>query len=225
MIVLAASYLLILIAFTLIAWATPARGWRLFLALLALGAGVGSFNLLIEAIAFGVIAWAQAANAFAMQLGVFALLAALVTLASPKRPATSAPTLRLGPLRIAGVVLGYEALYVTAGMLVFPYVAAFYADHHIPAIGEVLALQAMRALVFVASSILVLRGGLRFAPLVLGVAFSVIGGLSPLLPDNPLMPPEVRVPHAVEVGISNFLFGALTGWLLTRGNQRRTAAA
>ncbi len=219
MIALAASYLLSFAVFMLIAWMTPARGWRLFAALFALGVGIGSFNLLIEAIAFDVIGLAQAAQAGAMQAAVFAALAAAATLLAPKA-APSAPALRFDLFRLIGIVVAYQALYIAAGILVFPYVAAFYADHHIPHISEVLALQAVRACVFVVSSLLVLRGGLRYAPLVLGVAFSVIGGLAPLLPDNPLMPPEVRGPHAIEVGVSNFLFGAITGWLLTRKAPR-----
>lgn len=224
MIALAASHLLTFLVFMLIAWATPTRGWRLFLALFALGVGIGAFNLMIEALAFAVISPAQAAQATIIQATTFAALAAVATLLAPSAPSTAAQ-MRLDPLRLIGVVAAYLVLYISAGMLVFPFVAAFYADLHVPDIRQVLALQAARACVFVASSVLLLRGGLRYAPFVLGVAFSVIGGLAPLLPENPLMPPEVRGPHAIEVGISNFLFGAFTGWLLTHKQAPTPAAA
>lgn len=39
---------------------------------------------------------------------------------------------------------------------------------------------------------------------------------------GPYLPDAVRWPHFFEVGISNFLYGSLIGWLLTR--LRATAA-
>ena len=35
-----------------------------------------------------------------------------------------------------------------------------------------------------------------------------------MLPDNPYMPPDVRLAHGIETSSSNFLFGLLVGWLL-----------
>ncbi|MBC7768241.1 MAG: hypothetical protein H7124_05590 [Phycisphaerales bacterium] len=226
MIALCASYLLILAVFMLITWATHARGWGLVAGLFALGLGVGSFNLLIEAVAFGVLSWQEAAKSFAVQTAVVAALAALAMLAARLfPPALNAPTLRFDAPRLIAIVLAYEALYITAGVAVFPYVSDYYAAHQIPHIGEVMALQAARACIFAAVAAVLLRGGLRYASLVLGVAFSVVGGLAPLLPDNPFMPPQLRALHAIEVGVSNFLFGAIVGWLLTRKPKPASAQA
>jgi hypothetical protein len=81
----------------------------------------------------------------------------------------------------------------------------------------------LRALIFAASTVLVLAGGLRNAALALGAAFPIVGGLAQLLPDNPFMPPEVRGPHAIEVGVSNFQFGAIAAALPTRGAKGAAA--
>lgn len=216
MIALSGSYLLIFAVFVLIILTTSARGWRLGAGLLALGLGVGSFNLLIEAVGFGVLSWLEAAQAFAVQSAVVGLLVALAIVAARLRaPAQNAPALRFDVARLVAIIIAYEVLYITAGVMVLPYVADFYATQQIPHIGVVLGLQAVRACIFAAVAAVLLRGGLRYAPLVLGVAFSVVGGLAPLLPDNPFMPPEMRAFHAIEVGVSNFLFGAIVGWLLT----------
>lgn len=56
----------------------------------------------------------------------------------------------------------------------------------------------------------------RYAVLV-GMVFSILGGIAPLLPPNNLMPAVIRVGHGFEVGISNFLFGWITGVVLYRG--------
>jgi hypothetical protein len=59
--------------------------------------------------------------------------------------------------------------------------------------------------------------------LVLGFAFSMIGGIAPLFPDNPYMTADARLAHGIETGSSNFLFGIAVGWLLTR--RRKPSAA
>jgi len=53
----------------------------------------------------------------------------------------------------------------------------------------------------------------RHAALALGLAFSVLGGVVPLLPDNPLMPPNIRFAHSIEIGVSNFIFGVILAYL------------
>jgi hypothetical protein len=52
---------------------------------------------------------------------------------------------------------------------------------------------------------------------VLGLAFSVLGGIAPLLlPNHEYLPPNIRAAHSVEIGISNFLFGLVVTMLLVR---------
>jgi hypothetical protein len=221
MIAQAASYFLNFAVLLLVAWATPLKGWRLFFATLILGVGVGSFNLLIEAVAFAVIDLAEAVRSLVTQLCVSALISAAVVMAARFQPTASKPIPKFSIARVIGVIVAYQILYLIAGMLVFPFVAKFYINLNLPPLEQVLALQALRACVFIASVAMFLLAGLRHAPLVLGTAFSVIGGLAPLLPDNPLMPAEMRGYHAIEVGISNFLFGVVLAMLLTSKGVRK----
>ena len=220
MIGLPLSYALDVLVLALAAWATPMRGIRLFLALFVLSWLIGSFSLVIEAAAFSVMNVQQAlagAGAGAVQ---FALMAGLVTAGAKwvKPGDAGVAPARFTLLRLAGVVAAYIVLYVAAGMLVLPYVREFYAGWPMPSLDVLLPLQVFRALIFAAGSVLFLRGGLRYAPWIIGLAFSVIGGIAPLLPDNPFMPLAVRLPHMIEVGVSNFLFGFITA-LLLRGNR------
>jgi hypothetical protein len=205
---------LTLAALVLAASVSPARGWRLLLALFVLGWVLGQFNNLIEGIVFGVIGAADATVAVMVLLPAYAVAALLAVTILWRWTGASGPTVRpdASPAKLAVIVIGYELLYWGAGTLVWPYVAGFYTK--LPPVWLVAALQVPRALIFVAAAWPWLRTGPRMAPLVLAVAFSVIGGIAPLLPENPFMPEHIRVAHGFEVGISNFLFGLLVGWLL-----------
>lgn len=57
--------------------------------------------------------------------------------------------------------------------------------------------------------------------LIAGATLSVLGGGGLIVP-NPYLPDAVRWAHLVEVGVSNFVYGAFIGWLLT--SPRATAA-
>ncbi|HEX5426443.1 MAG TPA: hypothetical protein VFW94_23035, partial [Candidatus Acidoferrales bacterium] len=61
------------------------------------------------------------------------------------------------------------------------------------------------------------------AALFLGAAYSILGGIAPLLLPNPFMPPNIRLAHGFEVGISNFVFGMIVGWALTAKRSIRVA--
>lgn len=212
-----AAYLLLNLAvLILLAWASPARGWRLALALLALGWVVGQANGLIEAVFFSVMDLGKAAGIAGFILVIFAVLAGLAVLIAWRWRGESAPPVRprYTPLRLLGVVAGYELLYFGAGILVFSFVQHFYADKPLPSFGMVAGMQVARALIFAAAVWPWLRTGPRSAPLMLGIAFAVLGGVAPMLPDNPYMPSDVRLAHGIETSVSNFLFGLLTGWLL-----------
>ena len=78
------------------------------------------------------------------------------------------------------------------------------------------AVQVVRSLIFVGAVYPLLKSGLRGAPLVLALVYGVIGGLAPLLPDNPYMPVDIRFYHAIETSLSNLLFGLVVGSLFSR---------
>lgn len=219
-----ALYLLLTLAAMILAgYASPVRGLALALALLALAWGIGQFNILIEAVAFAVMPLGDAAIQLAVSLVLFGLLAAVAVavLGKWRGEGGEAVALRLTPLRLLGVILGYELLYWGAGMAAFPFLAHFYTPEMLPPVWLVAALQVPRALIFVAAAWLWLRTGPRAAPWVLGLAFSVIAGIAPLLPDNPYMPADIRLVHGIEVGTSNFLFGLLLAWLLQPARKAR----
>ena len=224
MITLSLSYLLDILVLALAAWASPMRGWRLFLALFALSWLIGSFNLVIEAVAFAVMTPQQALLGAAASAALFALMSLLVTVGATalKRNDAGIVPARFTALRLAGVIVAYLVLYITAGVLILPYVRKFYPDSSLPTLDLVITLQVFRALVFAAGSALLLRGGVRYAPWILGLAFSVLGGIAPLLPDNPFMPLGMRMPHMLEVGVSNFLFGFVTAILLRSKRAQRS---
>lgn len=45
---------------------------------------------------------------------------------------------------------------------------------------------------------------------------SIIGGIAPLILPGSEMPAYIRIGHSFEVGISNFLYGLLLGYLLNQ---------
>ena len=210
-------YLLLNLAvLTLAAWLSHGRRWSVFLALLAFGFGVGMFTNLIEAVVFAVMPLEEALAAAASAFPVFALFALAAMLVSGKwsAPVMEAARPNVTAGRLVLIVLAYELLYFTAGTWVFPHVADFYATRRLPPVELVLSLQVVRSLLFVAWSWPLLRLAPRHAPWLFGLGFAVIGGLAPLVVDNPYMPAEVRFYHAIETGVSNFLFGLILGWLL-----------
>ncbi len=219
----------LLTAFTLtivIAWAARA-GWRLVIAVLLLYFGVRYLNPLSEAIFFGLgiprhVVATEIVGGFFSSLA-FAPLAVLIMgrlgsgVGEGNNPAKGWPV--GGWLwRVALGVASYFLLYFSAGMLVWPYVKDFYASKSMPAPSSFFLLEVFRALVYigVAAPVARLMGGRPHrAAASLGLALSIPGGIAPLLLPNPYMPANVRPAHGFEVGISNFIYGALLGFLLT----------
>jgi hypothetical protein len=187
--------------------------------LFAVGFVVGSANSLIEAVFFGVLSLREVMAAAVPAAIVFAILSPLAALLAARLKEGADAPLEYGgftPLTLLGVVLAYELLYWTAGLLVFPYVAHFYASRPLPSGYAVAAMQVMRSLIFVGAAYPLLKSGLRGAPLVLALVYSVIGGIAPLLPENPYMSADIRFYHGIEVTVSNFIFGLVVGYLFIR---------
>jgi hypothetical protein len=204
------------VALGVAAFASRVGGRRLMLALIVLGFAVGSLNIMIEAYAFDVTSVGQTVRAVVFQLPVFLVLGPAAAWVSDRVVSRDGHPLapRITLLRLLGVILAYMILYMAAGLLAYPHVQAFYADKVMPSLDTLLILQAVRALIFAAAALPLLRLSPRYGPVVIGLAFSVVGGIAPLLQDNVFMPPDIRWIHLVEVGISNFLFGAIVALLL-----------
>lgn len=223
-------YLLLnLIVLWAVARASGASGWRLVLMLFILGFVVGSANNLIEALFFKVLPPREVAAAAVPTAISFAILSPVAVLLAGRWRETNMPTAEQGgftPLTLLAAVASYEILYWTAGTLIYPYIADFYATvRTIPPTYAVAAMQIVRSLIFVGAVYPLLKRGLRRAPLILALVYSVIGGVAPLLPDNPYMPPDIRFYHGIETSTSNFLFGLVVGFLFTRGRPMVPAEA
>jgi len=213
-------YLLLNLAvLVIVARASAARGWRLVGMLYLLGFVAGSANNLLEAVAFGVMNLPDVATAAIPALIIFAVLAPLAVILAGRWKRSNealAEEVRVTLPIVLAVIGAYEILYWSAGTLVFPYIADFYATRRIPPAGLVASLQIVRSLIFVGAAWPLLKSGLKSAPLVLALVYGIIAGVAPLLPDNPYMPPDIRFYHAIETSVSNALFGLIVGWLFTR---------
>ena len=115
----------------------------------------------------------------------------------------------------------YFVVYMMAGltlMAVYPELIDFYEDK-IPAFDLIFQTQLLRGLIFAGIALLVLRttdlSRIKVALLIGGI-FSILGGIAPLIPPNELMPPNIRLAHGFEVGISNFIYGMLASYLLVQ---------
>jgi hypothetical protein len=210
--------LLTFLALVMLGWASPARGRTLWLTLLLFGWTISQFNTLIEAVAFAVMPLRDAVIQLGVALIAFAILAALAVTCVRKWRGPGAPPARIHvtAIGIVAVVLGYQLLYFGAGTFVWPFVADYYLAKGLPPQGLVAALQVPRALIFALPALLWLRTGPKYAAFALGAAFAIMGGIAPMLPDNPYMPAPIRLAHGIETGSSNFLFGLLIGWLFRR---------
>ena len=157
---------------------------------------------------------------FVYSLAVSAAFAAF--LAFTFRPGAAAPPMRgQAPWpswwRFALADLAYVTLYLVAGTLVYPYIRAFYEASPMPAMSVVVATQVVRGLALSAIVLLTVRRVAApplTAAVAAGAALGIVGGVAPLLISNPYLPDAIRYAHLVEVGISNFLFGLIAGWLL-----------
>ncbi|HET7441133.1 MAG TPA: hypothetical protein VFJ47_07525, partial [Terriglobales bacterium] len=98
--------------------------------------------------------------------------------------------------RFAVSDLSYLVLYFGAGTAIFPYVRSFYAAQTSSPPGAIMALQLLlRGPVFVLICLLLVRMiGLPRWPgaLSVGLAFTILSGVAPLLTPNPYFPEYVR---------------------------------
>lgn len=195
-----------------------------FLAVLCVYFAVGYINTLDEALFFHLETGRQLAAGLLGGLLVSVALAAVLVIAPPLRVSRApAAKVRSNPwLRIPLLACAYVAIYFAAGLLVRPYVITFYMRFYhgrpLPGLGDLLIVEALRGLLYLAAAwpwLRLLQGNRLNGALFLGAAYSILGGIAPLLLPNPLMPGNIRLAHGVEIGISNFIFGALVAWTLT----------
>lgn len=220
------------IILVLLAGRARLRGWALGLMLGGLLFGVQVFQAEIETLMFnGDIHMSRGLLVAILWSGLLrdALAAIGIALLWRGRGALDAQVEGLA-WKAPAIAILYVFCYFCAGQMIAwqsADVRTFYA--HVDLIDQtgLLALQFGRGLIWSGLAWLVLRslsGPVWRTALLTGLAFS--GLMIPqLLFPNPLMPWPVRAVHMVEVGISNFLFGALAIWILCFRIGRVTAPA
>lgn len=156
--------------------------------------------------------------AFTALLSSFLTVTVLVAVAGrlngPESPAGFArPIVTFTALfwRLMAVPAIFILCYFIAGMIIFPFVAQYYAGRAMPGPGAIVAMQVMRSLAILAAAYPVLRIIPRRsdAILVLAVTLPVFGAIVPLLPMNELMPGNVRWVHMAEMTPYYTLFGVI----------------
>lgn len=215
----------VIMAATLMWFAARARiaGWHLAASLAVLVYGICSFNSLIEARFFGIMTARQFAGVMTMSaISAVLLGVALVPVVRGMTPLARSGdwTDRVSICRVAAGSIAYLVAYFVAGMVVFPFVKAFYAQFTMPNGLHVIAMQLfIRGPVFVALMLLLVRisgASRRETILMTGGALSLLGGLAMLIVPNAFIPDFARWAHLVEVVSSNLAYGCFLGWLLTR---------
>ncbi|REE83766.1 hypothetical protein BX611_1061 [Lutibacter oceani] len=219
------SSLLIVILLSYYIFHSSFKGIKLVFAVFIIHYVIGCFNILIESYIFNVTNRVQTLQEMLQGFFVSVFFAPIFVWLLGKWNDESAK-LKFEKRAVfswiwrsaLGIFL-YLIFYLGAGMVLqmsYPELMDFYSDK-IPPFDVMILTQFPRGLLFVIIAILILRSlklsNLKKAVLI-GLIFSILGGIAPLIPPNDLMPSNIRFVHGIEVGISNFLYGFIISFLL-----------
>lgn len=201
------------------------NGIKLALSAFVIFYGIGNFNILNEALLFNVTDRRETINIIIKGFFVALIIAPFFVYYLDKwTPKSKDFKLKSRSIlswiwRIVLCDILYLFFYIIAGLIlqkVYPEFMEFYKDK-IPSSSLIINVQFFRGFVFVGVAILILRTlnlSLTKKAVLIGLIFSILGGIAPLIPPNEFMPAYVRLGHGFEVGTSNFLYGLVTGYLL-----------
>jgi len=206
------------------------RGVKLALSVFLIYFIIGCLNILIEAYIFDVTGRVETLNE--MFQGFFvALFFAPIFVYILDRWKGESITLKFEKRaifswlwRVPLSIFLYLIFYISAGVILqmsYPELMDFYSDK-IPPVEVMILTQFPRGLLFVIITVIMLRTlQLSFIKkaILVGLVFSVLGAIAPLIPPNDFMPTNIRFVHGIEVGISNFLYGFVISYLLKQKNQ------
>ena len=226
---------LIVLALGFAALRSDWHGWKLFAALFGIPVAINLTNLIEGVVFLGNIKmdWRGLTE---LTVVAYVIAAAAWVLIFRSRPVVeanggmSSHSVLQGIGLYAASSLLYLVCYFIAGMIIFPFVRDFYATQTVPSTLEVASLQFfVRGPIFVAICLALMRmvrmSGAAGA-LAVGLMFTVMTGVAPLILPNALFPDSVRWVHFCEVTSSNFVFAAGVAWLWGKAQpSHRTVTA
>jgi hypothetical protein len=194
--------------------------------------GVGWVNTLNEAVLFQILPISTGFAALASGATTSFTVAVLLALSLDRMKGSSDPpdaALKSWPpivwiSKVAVSACLYFFLYCVAGAAIHPFIKTFYEGRKLPSLGELFVIQFLRGLLYVVVALPFIRSialPRSRAAIILGACLSVLGGIAPLLLPNQYMPLSIRLPHLFEVGISNFVYGVLLGYIIIPGDSLR----
>ncbi len=196
---------------------------------------IGHFNLLIEAYIFNITDRAASLREIFRGLFIALIFSPIYTYilyipGNQKREAVSSFVPRSFINWFWRILLGdsiYLFLYIGAGLILSissPEIMKFY-EGKLPSFDLMIKTQLfLRGFLFVGIALLIIHsmyGSVWKKAIYIGVAFSTLGALAPLIPPNELMPGFVRLGHGIEVSLSNFLYGLILGFLFKQTTSKR----
>jgi hypothetical protein len=210
-------------AMTVAAVRSEWRGWQLGAALSAIAMAITTVDV-FEGVFFLKNLQIEWGRIFLMAAIDAALMVPVWAYVFGRRPGTGehyhpiqAKSRGARAWRFALSDLTYIVLYFTAGAIIFPYVKSFYATQQLPSMGAIVGMQLLvRGPVFVVVCLALTRmlGWPRLrGALAVGMVFTLMSGVAPLLIPNPYFPDAVRWVHFCEVVSENFVFGAVVAGL------------
>jgi hypothetical protein len=224
--------LLVVAALAYVAARADLRGWKVGVALAGVPCAIAVPNMIEGAIFLKTnLPWGRI---FLQMIVAYALAApAWSWIFSQRRDGIAhfcpvgSKTMGSRVWRFVASDFSYVVLYFIAGSIIFPFVRDFYATQTVPPFQKIVALQLLvRGPIFIAICLLLVRllGMERLTgALTVGLVFTLISGVAPLLPPNPIFPDAVRWAHFGEVVSSNFIFGAFVAWLWGRPSEGQPA--
>lgn len=190
---------------------------------------IGHFNILIEAYIFNVLDLSTTVRELLrgfMVTVITSLLAVYLFDGSEKirRTFFIQRPLFSWTWRFVLIIFTYILFYGIAGILVQSTIAEFmvFYDNKIPSLEVILSTQVFRGGIFAAVTFVMtklLTTKRLTTALIIGLTYSILGGIAPLITPNEHMPQYIRIIHGFEVGISNFLFGMISCFILTQNKK------
>ncbi|HEY0740282.1 MAG TPA: hypothetical protein VGD40_02435 [Chryseosolibacter sp.] len=192
---------------------------------------IGHFNTLVEAYVFNVTGLNETVNLLGRGLILCAFQSAITGMTIEGQPNHGLyfPGWRYYANKVLVADFLYLILYLAAGVILqssYDGLMEFYAGR-LPSLPVMILLQlCLRGVIFgvvICSFAYHMQKMKRLSQAVLcGAMLAMLGGIIPLLYPNDLMPAGIRIGHAIEVGISNFLFGFLMIYAFIRRHHVAT---